>query len=235
MRASENINEITAALVAARPLFGEIVKSCEVDTGKFKFSYAPFPEIIDKTEQALFHNDLYVIQSDCDGKLVSRLCHSSGQWIENFVNVEFQGGTPQNYGAALTYARRYGYIQLLGICPEDDNESRLEGSNTTVTTTNRFPPKDSKDPRWQGPLNKGELSDAAKDFTAQVESATSLDDLRAMKGSPEFEKFYTQIVHDMPGLWEGQRRFGEWEPGLKQDILQKKKELEGAAEFEARK
>lgn len=196
MRTSEQIDKVVSALVASRPMFGEIVKSSEVTVntqkGSYKFNYAPYPEIIDKTEQALFHNDLYVIQSDVDGKMLSRLCHASGQWIENVVNVEFQGGTPQAYGAALTYARRYGYMQLLGICPEDDNESRLGGSDATVTQSNRFPPKNSRDPNWQGPLNKGELTTAARVFTEQIENASCMDDLVAMQKSPEFKEFKSE-------------------------------------------
>jgi len=236
MRTSENIGEITAALVAARPSFGTIIKSCEVDTKKYKYKYAPFPEIIDKTEQALHYNDLYVVQSHHDKSMVSRLFHASGQWIEVYTNVEHQGVNPQGYGAALTYARRYGYMQLLGICPEDDNEQRLESDSTaTVTVSNRYPPKNSRDPNWQGPMNKGELSKAAKEITAQIEDAKCVADLDAVKDSPEFKAFVDQASHDCPGFLDGERRFDEFTPGLRSEFSQRRKELKQAAEFEAKK
>ena len=63
-------------------------------------------------------------------------------------------------------------------------------------------PKDSRDPNWRGPLNKGNLKKEHYYFIECLEAATCMDDIDAMTGSPEWSDFYLQAVHDFPWLLE---------------------------------
>jgi hypothetical protein len=72
-----------------------------------------------------------------DGKhvTITRLMHSSGQWIED-------GGVPlilskddmQGLGSALTYSRRYGLMSMVGVAPEDDDGNAASQKPNGATT-----------------------------------------------------------------------------------------------------
>jgi hypothetical protein len=53
--------------------------------------------------------------------VVTRLAHTSGEWIEGELAVPVSKADAQGYGSALTYARRYGLCAITGIAPEDDD------------------------------------------------------------------------------------------------------------------
>ena len=63
--------------------------------------------------------------------VVTRLMHSSGQWIEDSVAAMLPNGDPQAVGSAITYLRRYALQAVAGIATEDDD---AEG-----TTRGRLP------------------------------------------------------------------------------------------------
>lgn len=58
-----------------------------------------------------------------DGRfvLVGTLMHTSGQWIESLWLMP-ETATPQQYGSANTYAKRYTWGGLLGISSEADDD-----------------------------------------------------------------------------------------------------------------
>jgi hypothetical protein len=47
--------------------------------------------------------------------------HESGQWIKSFTPLMIAQATPQAFGSASTYARRYGLTAVLGVIQEDDD------------------------------------------------------------------------------------------------------------------
>ena len=53
--------------------------------------------------------------------VVTRLMHSSGQWIEDSVAAMLPNGDPQAVGSAITYLRRYALQAVAGIATEDDD------------------------------------------------------------------------------------------------------------------
>jgi hypothetical protein len=53
--------------------------------------------------------------------LVTRLIHESGEWLGSRYPVHPVKADPQGEGSALTYARRYALMALVGIAPEDDD------------------------------------------------------------------------------------------------------------------
>lgn len=59
--------------------------------------------------------------------LDTRLCHSSGEWLEGRIVMKPVKPDPQSYGSCLTYLRRYSLQSLVSICPEDDDGNIASG------------------------------------------------------------------------------------------------------------
>jgi hypothetical protein len=57
------------------------------------------------------------------------LMHSSGEWISGVLEIKPVKTDPQGIGSALTYARRYGLMAMIGIAPEDDDGNAASQSN----------------------------------------------------------------------------------------------------------
>lgn len=134
-----------AALAVAQSQFKPIRKNREVQIqmksgGKFKFRYADIDEINNATREALSSNGLSLIQpvkSEAGGVhwIETTLTHSSGATIESRMEVKSPAvyADPKEFGAAVTYLRRYALSALLGIAADDDldEDGRPTGSGGT--------------------------------------------------------------------------------------------------------
>lgn len=61
--------------------------------------------------------------------VLTRLLHTSGQFIEESVSAMLPNGDPQSVGSAISYLRRYALQSVAGIAAEDDDaESVLSPS-----------------------------------------------------------------------------------------------------------
>lgn len=119
MKTSEKIIEIAKALV----LFQGKVKGVKKDSTNphFKSKYASLEAIMEAIRKPLNESNLSIIQS----QNVTRLLHISGEWIEIEVNLAPETGKPQEYGSAMTYARRYGVSAILSLATEDDDDGNM--------------------------------------------------------------------------------------------------------------
>ena len=147
MRTSDTVGHVAAALARAQGEFEHIGKTRSVmvrsEKGNYAFKYAPLEIILAATRPALARHELAVVQSvvvDEQGveQLRTTLVHSSGEWMSNQVPVVISTNVkagPQQFGSATTYARRYGYSQLLCIAAdEDDDGNAAEGNALTDTS-----------------------------------------------------------------------------------------------------
>jgi len=66
--------------------------------------------------------------------VLTRLLHSSGQWMEDSVSAMLPNGDPQAVGSAITYLRRYALQAVAGIAAEDDD---AEATTRGLATTDR--------------------------------------------------------------------------------------------------
>lgn len=125
------IGELAAALAIAQ---GNIdnVKKDRVNP-HFKSNYATLGSVWDTIRDELSKNGLSVIQLPCPSKdghvgLRTILLHKSGQFIEETCHMPLKNASnPQDVGSALTYARRYALMALVGIAPEDDDGNAAKG------------------------------------------------------------------------------------------------------------
>jgi ERF superfamily len=133
---SESIKTIAPALLAARKAFKPALKTAE--NPHFKSKYVDLQSVVDATEDALNANGLMLLQSpessegDKMVSVTSRLIHVSGEWIEGTITLPSGNQSrydAQTVGSAITYARRYSYMGMLGIAPEDDDGSTAAGSH----------------------------------------------------------------------------------------------------------
>lgn len=124
---SESIKELATALSKAQSEMHGAKKTAINPFHKNK--YATLEDVWDAIREPLTKNGLSVVQTlGFDEKmgptLTTMLLHSSGEWIEGTRPLHAKSPDPQAIGSAITYARRYDMMALLGICPEDDDGER---------------------------------------------------------------------------------------------------------------
>lgn len=138
MNTSEQINELCAALAKAQASFQNVARDKNVvvktkSGASYQFSYAPFESIVDAVRKPLGENGLSFVQSasSIDGKLVllTRLLHSSGQWIETLTPIVVGEQGAQALGSGITYSKRYALTALLGIAADEDDDGNLADGN----------------------------------------------------------------------------------------------------------
>ncbi len=151
MKFSESIQDLAVALCAAQGEMKAVKK--EADNPFFNSTYASLEGVIKHCRPILFKNGLSIVQGPSgDGDVVivhTLLLHSSGQWIETEttvkpVPVKIDRGsaekavTPQATGSAITYARRYGYMAIIGLASSDDDD----GSTASQTKKSFVTPQE---------------------------------------------------------------------------------------------
>lgn len=96
--------------------------------GSVHYSYATLAEVWDTCRVPLSSNGLSVIQqvSQVNEKLITLITilgHASGEFITSDLTLPC-GTTAQAVGSAITYARRYGLMALVGIVTDEDDDGR---------------------------------------------------------------------------------------------------------------
>jgi hypothetical protein len=136
MHTSDTLAKLAPALVAAQAELGGIHK--DATNPHFRNRYASLDGIMAVVRPGLAKHGLAVVQGVTSpietqaGTLhavavVTRIVHTSGEWIESRVIVPLAKLDPQGAGAAVTYGRRYALSALLALATEedDDGESAL--------------------------------------------------------------------------------------------------------------
>ena len=140
IKQSTDIAELAKALSSAQGEFGTVPKTA--DNPFFKSKYADLPAVVQEATPILTKHGLSVTQMlgyemDAD-TLTTRLMHSSGQWIESTMRLHMTKQDAQGHGSAVTYARRYSYMAMLGLVSDvddDGNAASVPAQPTTATQT----------------------------------------------------------------------------------------------------
>jgi ERF superfamily len=139
-RSSESIAALAAALAKAqmaltnpeKSLTGTLPGNRPDEPGR-TFRYASLSAGLDIVRKVLGQHEIATLQTtviDQDIQTVSLttvLAHASGEWIASGwpVCALSEMAAPRRMGAALTYARRYALLTLVGIAGEDDLDARI--------------------------------------------------------------------------------------------------------------
>ena len=133
---TSEIDKIAPALVQVLPRM-----KAEKD-GKnphFRSDYMTLDGILNSVKPILAEVNIGVMQTietnDRDVTCTTILLHDSGQVMTGTATVHADKDTPQGFGSAITYARRYGIASLLGIADcEDDDGNKAANTNGTQLT-----------------------------------------------------------------------------------------------------
>jgi hypothetical protein len=123
MAQSDSIAALAAALCEAQFAM-EGAKKDSVNP-HFKSKYADLTSVWDACRTPLHANGLAVVQApepcEIGIQLRTMLMHKSGEWIDSVLIIPAAQQSPQGYGSAMSYARRYALAAMLGVVSEDDD------------------------------------------------------------------------------------------------------------------
>lgn len=124
---------IHTAFAKAQTEFPKIVKG---DTNPFfKSSYAGLPSVLDTVLPVLHKNGLYISQSPIsEGDKIgvkTKIIHAeSGEVMEDSFTMTLVKNDPQGAGSAITYARRYALVSMLGLNVDEDDDGNSASGKT---------------------------------------------------------------------------------------------------------
>lgn len=138
MNKSESIATIAKALVKSQLEMVSAVKDSK--NPFFKSNYADINALREVSLPVLNVNGVSVLQPTTliDGidYVETTLLHESGEFMTSLTRIIFNKvNDAQNYGAGVTYARRFGLQAFLCIGAEDDDGNLISGKSTKPITT----------------------------------------------------------------------------------------------------
>ena len=173
---TEEIKELASALAKAQ---GEMKNATMNRTNPyFNSKYADYSSVREAIQKPLADNGLsYVHSIECrpnGAVLVTRLIHTSGQFIASEYPLPMQG-KPQEMGSILSYARRYSLSGLVGVGADDDDDANAaEDKGQKIETKAKGKPA-KPEPK---PDPSGDLSDRALDMIDGMDAQPTLINLK---------------------------------------------------------
>lgn len=138
------MKDLAAAMAKAQTQIKAAIKDTKGQIGQNRaYKYADLASVWDACKTALSANNIAIIQKpDFDGTsmwLETMLLHSSGDCITGRYPLRPSQDTPQAYGSALTYARRYSLSAMVGIVTDEDDDG---AAGSKRDERNDEPPED---------------------------------------------------------------------------------------------
>lgn len=127
MYQSDSIDQLLTALSKAQ----SIMEHASKDTNNpfYKSKYADLAEVWRTCRDPLAKNGLCILQCvEIDGDrqaLVTTLGHNSGQFVKSKILLPICNKT-QEFGAVITYFRRYALSAIVGIYQDDDDANSVQ-------------------------------------------------------------------------------------------------------------
>lgn len=123
---SSKMSEFWIALSQLQAELPDLVKTEKVGAGAYSYTYAPLVEVIKTARPLLRKYGFAIVQFPVSSAnlvgVKTILGHSSGEKLEEtFATPLPENLDPKKIGGLITYYRRYGYMAVLGIAPEDDD------------------------------------------------------------------------------------------------------------------
>ncbi len=122
------MKNIYSRLFDLKQLIGKVVK--DANNPFFKTKYADLNSIIDATDPALAEAGLLYVDRIEGNTLVSELIDAeTGEKITSTTPLILPKQDMQAFGGAVTYARRYARVTLLGLQAVDDDGAVASGQS----------------------------------------------------------------------------------------------------------
>lgn len=167
----------------------------------FNSKYVPLENVIDEALPILNKNGFgltqqvtYVTKEEGTGYepvLKTTLMHSSGEVLEGIMLLMLKSPNPQEQGSAITYARRYSLMSLLGLVgdEDDDGNSASKKVGPVATKTPEKPaPKASKE-KLEILKAFMKTKDLTEDKVCSWAGVKKLEDLSEAKAKALIEKW----------------------------------------------
>jgi hypothetical protein len=143
---SASITKLMPALIKAQSEMGAATRGA--DNPFYRSKYADLAEVIETCKDALNANGICFLQPILTGTkgvcVKTMLIHVSGEYLSATVDFPVGKVDSQEYGKAISYARRYSLQSLLSIPAEDDDGNTASNKATpqtyTKAMTQDFPP-----------------------------------------------------------------------------------------------
>jgi len=126
------MTDVYSALLEAQKEFPPIPRDMSGQIGTRKYGYAGLGGILETIKPILHKNGMVAYQRPvtaflADGTqqqtLVTIIRHVASETeIEGRTALPVANGDWQGWGSAMTYARRYSLLPMLGLAPEDDDD-----------------------------------------------------------------------------------------------------------------
>lgn len=172
-------SELFEALARAQANFDQVKKSGKANIptksgGNYSYNFAKLSDVLAATVPALNHEGIYFSQhpqyslngSGAMVTIVSTLSHKSGASISHeSIPLFYNMNDAKQAGSVMTYLRRYGACQLLGIEGDDDDDAHVATMNNSSNYNNY---KSNQQTRQQAPAAKQQF--ATKQGTKPVAS-----------------------------------------------------------------
>jgi hypothetical protein len=176
MKMSDTIAEIATALAKAQGMMEDASK--DALNPHFKSKYADLAAVRAVIREPLSVNDLALVQParlyDGEVEVETMLLHKSGEYLAETLRMPVGKRDAHGVGSAISYARRYGLMSLLGLAADDDD------GNAAVEK-----PRDAA-PAKPAPVKRGLSHDASGKLLAVMQ------DTLAMCDSPDSVKAWAK-------------------------------------------
>ena len=191
------LNELAAALVAAQAEFSAVPKTA--DNPFFKSKYADLATVVSHTQPILAKHGLAVSQfpTQINGEpaLITYLLHASGQVLSDTMKLCAAKNDPQGQGAAITYARRFAYMSVLGLVADvDDDGNHATRAKQTEPQKPKLPPHVAK---LAAVAKKHGLDTKALGQRFEADYGVAV-----MEADPAVVEAFTQVVTDEAAIDE---------------------------------
>jgi len=126
MKTSENVEQLFKAYVDCSP---ELINIGKDSTG-YGYNYTSLEKLIEHTKPILHKHGLAIIQMNIPNGILTRMVHTSGEWMESTFTGEVVSLAKMNeyqvQGSQSTYYRRYSWASICGIASDDDMDAQGE-------------------------------------------------------------------------------------------------------------
>ena len=152
---SDSLAELAPALAKAQAEFSTPKRTKEaMVTATRSYKYADLQDVLNSVREPLAKHGLSITQMTQEYagqlELVTLLLHSSGQWLRSVYPVKARVEKPQEFGSAMTYARRYTLSALLGIASEDDDDAQGAQDSQKASAQPQKPKPSQRAPQPSG-------------------------------------------------------------------------------------
>lgn len=139
IRTSESIAAISPAFIAFQAEVPAVPKATKGQVGSAVRFYSDLATVIETAQPVLAAHGLGYMQSPSSGNgevnVTTRILHISGEWFEDTLGMPAERANAQAVGSAISYAKRYALVAMLGLASEDNDGATANPKPAQQTRT----------------------------------------------------------------------------------------------------